>query len=384
MFGMNKKKQVDIEPVQYSNKPDFMKTAEELEQERLARENKGKRTKKEKIVKEKVKKVKEDKKVIQPQQKAEPLPFPIEDEEYKKPLSKLEIALASEGLSKDTANNVQSKKTKNTKAPKIPKEKKVKEKKIKSVGNKRGKLKFILIPLGVIFFIVTIGLIVAIKQANKQVPKTPEPSPIVEDTKPSIDDNDIEDEGNENDTTVIKDGKVEDDKNSGDTDITIKNNTKDNSETKVVTNNKSEETFVEYTNKLLGVTLKYPDSWFYEDKSDIILNMVKAANVSKFDIKTSNVNGSNIVANFYAGDKLKNNIDMLVQSNSVATDGTSANIGSYSCKVQEENSNNENIIKVTVFLGNNNLVFIGKSKVGENKVDKYAIMEEMIDGLNLN
>ncbi|HFL3653891.1 TPA: hypothetical protein ACG3P3_001615 [Clostridioides difficile] len=187
---------------------------------------------------------------------------------------------------------------------------------------------------------------------------------------------------------------------------------------------KSDE-YNEYTNKYLSMKLKYPSNWEIKENISTIQNLVRESKKDKlFDLASDKVKIAGILVEFIANDPFETKIsvgvsplesnmniqsltsilddnmvkqiDKQIRTNILASGnkiisskGTKIEkinenkviLSEYIFRADKENSNDTSVIQIICPNGVNNIVLTAISRVGDNQINKYNILTEMLKTL---
>ncbi|EQF22231.1 borrelia burgdorferi REV family protein [Clostridioides difficile CD160] len=187
---------------------------------------------------------------------------------------------------------------------------------------------------------------------------------------------------------------------------------------------KSDE-YKEYTNKYLSMKLKYPYNWEVKENISTIQNLVRESKKDKlFDLASDKVKIAGILVEFMANDPFETKIsvgvsplesNMNIQSLTsilddnmvkqidkqirtniqasgnkiISSKGTKIEkinenkviLSEYIFRADKENSNDTSVIQIICPNGVNNIVLTAISRVGDNQINKYNILTEMLKTL---
>lgn len=183
--------------------------------------------------------------------------------------------------------------------------------------------------------------------------------------------------------------------------------------------------YKEYTNKYLSMKLKYPSNWEIKENISTIQNLVRESKKDKlFDLASDKVKIAGILVEFIANDPFETKIsvgvsplesnmniqsltsilddnmvkqiDKQIRTNILASGnkiisskGTKIEqinenkviLSEYVFRADKENSNDTSVIQIICPNGVNNIVFTAISRVGDNQINKYNILTEMLKTL---
>ncbi|MDM9944019.1 hypothetical protein QVA93_11295 [Clostridioides difficile] len=188
---------------------------------------------------------------------------------------------------------------------------------------------------------------------------------------------------------------------------------------------KSDE-YKEYTNKYLSMKLKYPYNWEIKENISTIQNLVRESKKDKlFDLASDKVKIAGILVEFIANDPFETKIsvgvsplesnmniqsltsilddnmikqiDKQIRTNILASGnkiisskGTKIEkinenkviLSEYVFRTDKENSNDTSVIQIICPNGVNNIILTAISRVGDNQINKYNILIEMLKTLS--
>ena len=183
--------------------------------------------------------------------------------------------------------------------------------------------------------------------------------------------------------------------------------------------------YKEYTNKYLSMKLKYPSNWEIKENISTIQNLVRESKKDKlFDLASDKVKIAGILVEFIANDPFETKIsvgvsplesnmniqsltsilddnmvkqiDKQIRTNILASGnkiisskGTKIEkinenkviLSEYIFRADKENSNDTSVIQIICPNGVNNIVLTAISRVGDNQINKYNILTEMLKTL---
>lgn len=185
--------------------------------------------------------------------------------------------------------------------------------------------------------------------------------------------------------------------------------------------------YIKYTNDLIGLKIDYPSNWYVEERTDILLNMVKASTTEGvFDIETTPVKLAGAIIDFTSRDDLGTKISLGVSPLQVSGEvelapinslsdimngGTASQIdeqiktnakadgseivehipsevkqmGAYnvinSAYVFKKNGITMEVNQMIIPYGVNNIVLTATNKKGDSNIDKPKILLDMVNSL---